>query len=177
MTRRVLLLDLERCVGCEACVVACLDQNDHDPQRKEQAWRQVIALEPGSAGGDDPTGGAHRARIAFASLACMHCERAPCLQACPTGAIGTDAVTGAVLVDASLCIGCHTCSMACPFGAPRHGPDGRMHKCDLCAARVEHGLEPACVHTCPTRALRFGAVEDRAGVVQAKAALRLLFPA
>lgn len=159
--------DVERCTGCEACVVACMDQNDLDVERKEHAWRRVFALESGSH---------PEAALAFVSLACMQCGDAPCLLGCPTGAIERQPATGAVTVEGSRCIGCHSCSIACPFGVPRYGVDGRMQKCDLCAARVEHGLDPACVHTCPTRALRFGPVNDLTGEVQARAAARLARP-
>ena len=86
----------------------------------------------------------------------MHCEDAPCLLACPTGAIRREAGAQVVGVDAGLCIGCHSCSIACPFGVPRFGTDGKMQKCDLCNERLKCGLEPACVRVCPTRALRKG---------------------
>jgi len=158
-----LYLDVGRCVGCEACVVACMDQNDLEPERKEHAWRRVFAL-------------ASEGAVAFVSLACMHCGDAPCILGCPTGALGLDGATGAVTVDGGRCIGCHSCSMACPFGVPRYGNDGRMQKCDLCATRVEQGLDPACVHTCPTRALRFGPVNDLTIDIQATAAARLARP-
>lgn len=165
-----LFLDVERCVGCEACVVACMDQNDLEVERKEHAWRRVFPLEPETPREPEPRS---VAALVFVSLACMHCGDAPCLPACPTGAIGRVAATGAVVVEGERCIGCHSCALACPFGAPRYGPDGRMHKCDLCTTRVEHGLAPACVHTCPTRALRLSPVNDLTDHVQARAAARL----
>ena len=89
----------------------------------------------------------------------MHCEDAPCLMACPTGAIAREAGTRVVKVNAELCIGCHSCSIACPFGVPRFGKDGTMQKCDLCSVRLENGLEPACVRVCPTKALAPGRPE------------------
>ncbi len=163
-----LFLDVQRCVGCEACVVACMDQNDLEVERKAHAWRRVFKLESG--GGD---AAAADASIAFVSLACMHCGDAPCILGCPTGALGRDAATGAVTVEAGRCVGCHSCSIACPFGVPRYGADGRMQKCDLCSGRVAAGLDPACVHTCPTRALRYGRVNDLTAGVQQRAAERL----
>jgi anaerobic dimethyl sulfoxide reductase subunit B (iron-sulfur subunit) len=82
--------------------------------------------------------------------------------ACPTQAISKRAEDGIVIVHENLCIGCHACATVCPFGAPQF-PDGtRMSKCDFCVARVENGLEPACVRTCPTRALAFGPMEKLA---------------
>jgi len=157
-------LDLDRCTGCFACAVACMDQNDLEVGPEPTAWRQVFAVE---------TGAGPEARIRYVSLSCMHCEDAPCLIACPAGALRRDAATGAVVVAADLCIGCHSCSMACPFGAPRFGSDGIMQKCDLCAVRVEHGLQPACVRVCPTKALRQGDPNRLGFEMEEKAARRL----
>jgi anaerobic dimethyl sulfoxide reductase subunit B len=157
-------LDLDRCTGCMACAVACMDQNDLEVTRESTAWRQVFTVESGRY---------PEARLAYVSLACMHCEDAPCLMACPSGAISRDLVTRAVVVDAALCIGCHSCSIACPFGVPRFGADGTMQKCDLCTVRLENGLEPACVRVCPTRALRQGDPNALGADVQRKAAARL----
>ncbi|MHB1343091.1 MAG: 4Fe-4S dicluster domain-containing protein [Thermoleophilia bacterium] len=179
--RYTFFLEVERCSGCEACVVACMDQNDLEGKRKENAWRTVIALE--SAGGPAGRSGGRLegaaegapggAAITFVSLACMHCGDAPCVLSCPTGALGRDEAIGSVVVDQSRCMGCRSCAMACPFGVPRFGRTGRMEKCDLCAVRVEHGFEPACVRVCPTKALRFGIENDVSAAVQRRAAERL----
>jgi anaerobic dimethyl sulfoxide reductase subunit B (iron-sulfur subunit) len=142
-----LRLDLDRCVGCMACAVACMDQNDLELGAEPTAWRQVFTVESGAY---------PEARLRYVSMACMHCEDAPCRMACPTGAISRDAATRAVRIDAQLCIGCHSCSIACPFGVPRFGRDGTMQKCDLCNARLEQGMEPACVRVCPSKALHYG---------------------
>jgi anaerobic dimethyl sulfoxide reductase subunit B len=136
-------LDVDRCTGCFACAVACMDQNDTGTAA-DVAYRRVFKVESGE--GTD-------ARLRYVSLACMHCADAPCLLACPTGALRRDVGTRAVIVESDLCIGCHSCSIACPFGVPRFGSDGTMQKCDLCSARLENGLEPACVRVCPTKAL------------------------
>lgn len=157
-------LDIERCSGCYACVVACMDQNDTGVGEQPTAWRHVHAVESGSY---------PEAHLRYVSLACMHCEDAPCLLACPTGALRRDAATRAVRVEAALCIGCHSCSIACPFGAPRFGPDGTMQKCDLCSERLAHGLEAACVRVCPTKALRRGDLNELGLGVGQKAAERL----
>ena len=84
----------------------------------------------------------------------MHCEDAPCIKGCPTGCLRKDGETRFTVYDASVCIGCHSCAMACPFGAPRFGRDGRLKKCDGCAERVKHGMQPACVRVCPFDALK-----------------------
>jgi anaerobic dimethyl sulfoxide reductase subunit B len=159
-----LRLDLDRCVGCMACAVACMDQNDLEVSGEPTAWRQVFAVESGTY---------PEARIRYVSLACMHCADAPCLEACPTGAICRSPATGAVVVDASRCIGCHSCSIACPFGVPRFGRDGAMQKCDLCSARIEQGLEPACVRVCPNKALYYGDPNALTLETEKKAAARL----
>ncbi len=157
-------LDVERCTGCFACAVACMDQNDLETGDEPVAWRQVFKVETG-AGAD--------ARLRYVSLACMHCEDAPCLLACPTGAIRRQTGTRVVAVDADLCIGCHSCSIACPFGVPRFGKDGAMQKCDLCSVRLQNGLEPACVRVCPTKALLQGDPNTMGLALETKAAERL----
>lgn len=157
-------LDVDRCTGCFACAVACMDQNDLEIGSEPTAWRQVFKVE---------TGIAPEARLRYVSLACMHCEDAPCIMACPTGAIAREAGTRVVKVTGELCIGCHSCSIACPFGVPRFGKDGTMEKCDLCSVRLENDLEPACVRICPTKALRQGDPNELSLTVEKKAAERM----
>ncbi|MEI7672871.1 MAG: 4Fe-4S dicluster domain-containing protein, partial [Deltaproteobacteria bacterium] len=94
------------------------------------------------------------------SLSCQHCGDATCLVVCPTGAISRRSEDGAVLVNRDLCVGCHSCELACPFGAPKFAKDGKMAKCDLCSVRREEGLKPACVRVCPTLALDAGPIEE-----------------
>lgn len=139
-------LDLDRCVGCYACVVACMDQNDLHPEEGHSKWRNVFDIEDLSS---------EKEKISYVSLACMHCESATCVIACPTGAIAQDESTGLVEVDPSICIGCHSCAMGCPNGAPKFGNDGKMEKCKGCIERVENGFIPSCVRVCPTKALKY----------------------
>jgi anaerobic dimethyl sulfoxide reductase subunit B (iron-sulfur subunit) len=162
--RHAFHLDVDRCSGCFACTVACMDQNDLEVRDEPSAWRQVFAVE---------TGAYPDAHLRYVSLACMHREDAPCLLACPTGALQREPDTQVVRVATDLCIGCHSCSIACPFGVPRFGADGRMQKCDLCAERLRFGLEPACVRVCPTRALSQGNPNKLGLNVQRKAAEKL----
>ncbi len=140
--------DISRCSGCMACVVACFDQNDMPPNGS--SLRHVSRIE---------TGTYPSVSIRYVSLACMHCGEAPCIRVCPTGALTKRPDNGIVVVDRDHCIGCHTCATVCPFGAPQFPEGTTVGKCDLCLARVMKGLEPACVRTCPTKALGFGPIE------------------
>lgn len=162
--RDAFYLDIERCTGCYACAVACMDQNDLDTTDGVVAWRTVFTVESGEY---------PEASLRYVSLACMHCEDAPCVLACPTTALQRGGEPPVVRVDAGLCIGCHGCAIACPYGVPRFGVDGRMQKCDLCVDRVAAGLEPACVRVCPTQALRHGDSNLLGLSVERKAARRL----
>ncbi len=136
------LLDLNRCVGCGACVLACRMENRLP---EHISWRRIVPfnLRRNPAG---PT-------FHF-SLACHHCQDPPCARGCPSGAL-TKGGDGLVRLHEDLCLGCRYCEMACPFGAPSFDEDrGVMTKCHLCFHRQEEGRAPACVSACPTRALR-----------------------
>ena len=141
-------LDLERCVGCFACVVACMDQNDTDPSETD-GLRGVSPVKQAYSVTKKP---------GFISLACMHCEDAPCVTGCPTGCLKREG-NGLVVSEEYLCIGCHSCLLNCPYGAPRFGRDGKINKCDGCLVRVENGLIPACVRVCPAKALKYDTQE------------------
>lgn len=137
------LLDLNRCVGCGACVLACRIENRLPD---EVAWRRTLTLNLRRATAG-PT--------YHFSVACHHCHDPPCARVCPSGALSKRS-DGIVLLQEELCIGCRYCEMACPFGAPSFDAGrGVMTKCHLCAPRQERGLAPACTQACPTGALRF----------------------
>ena len=155
--------DASRCSGCMACIVACMDQNDLPDDTV--SFRHVTKLEKG----EYPS-----AQIYYFSLSCLHCGDAPCLMVCPTGAIHKKEVGGIVTVNRDLCVGCHSCALACPFGAPQFTEDGMMNKCDLCHTRMEHGFEPACVRTCPSKALGLGPMEKLSEEKSEKASIRIL---
>lgn len=147
MSEKALMLDLELCVGCGACVVACMDQNDIQPDKGQPPYRRIYQMEDGQW---------PEASFQYMSMGCMHCEDSPCVIGCPTGAISRDTATGgSVIVNDDLCIGCHSCALACPFGVPRYDAEDKMHKCDRCYTRVAEGYKPACVRVCPFEALRF----------------------
>ena len=147
MKRMILDLDLTRCSACGACAVACMDQNDIDVENGILPFRTVFSS-------------AKNQEFVYMSLSCMHCTNAPCIMGCPTGCLKKDPATHLTIFDHTNCIGCHSCSMACPFGAPSFGADGKMIKCDGCLTRMQNGYLPACVATCPTGALKVIEIDD-----------------
>ena len=136
------VFDLNRCTGCQACVLACWMENR---QRQTQNWRQVHTF----------NGFHHPDQSCFQlSLACHHCEHPACLAQCPAKAYTKDAKTGAVLLHPERCLGCRYCTWACPYDAPKFSVStGLVEKCTFCAERLAEGLEPACVARCPMGAL------------------------
>ena len=167
-----LVIDLDTCVGCHACAVACKQWNeggafgplpDADPYGREPlgVWfNRVHTYEVERGAGKAPMA-VHFPR------SCLHCETPDCVTVCPTGASYKRAEDGIVLVDEDKCIGCKLCSWACPYGAREYGEArGVMQKCTLCVDRIynqsldEGDRQPACVQACPTRARHFGDLGD-----------------
>jgi Fe-S-cluster-containing dehydrogenase component len=143
------LLDLDLCVGCHACVVACANENRLSPGR---SWRQIVSYNPSRL---------PDCRVYHLSLACNHCLDAPCMEGCPALAITHDERTGAVILDSSRCIGCRYCSLVCPFDAPQFNVStGVMEKCSFCNERLLRNEAPACTSMCPTKALTAGPYEE-----------------
>jgi Fe-S-cluster-containing hydrogenase component 2 len=107
-----------------------------------------------------------RLPVLHLSLACHHCRQPACVEHCPAGAYRTDPASGAVILRPGLCMGCRYCTWACPHDAPRYDrAQGAVAKCDLCQARGERGLEPACVARCPVGALAVEPRDEAAGGV------------
>ncbi|KUO75848.1 MAG: hypothetical protein APF81_05295 [Desulfosporosinus sp. BRH_c37] len=173
MSKKAIYFDINRCVGCYTCQVACKQENDLAPHNIDDAveqtspvWRRVIEVEKGEYGTES---------INYISLSCMHCADAPCVIACPMGAISKNKEDGRVLIEQSKCIGCRMCLQICPFGIPQYGENGLMEKCNLCLDRFqETGKEPACVSACPSKALRYGEVSELSRNEQQKAAAKLV---
>ncbi|MEQ9643460.1 MAG: 4Fe-4S dicluster domain-containing protein [Alphaproteobacteria bacterium] len=166
-----LVIDLDTCVGCHACAVNCKEWNtggypaplsDPDPYgaAPEGVWlNRIHGFEATPESGDG--------RTVHFPKSCLHCQDAPCVTVCPTGASYKREEDGIVLVREDLCIGCKLCSWACPYGAREYdGMTGVMKKCTLCIDRIyndnldEVDRVPACVSTCPASARHFGDFND-----------------
>ena len=146
-----MVIDATRCLDCKACQAACKVAN----KVPEGRWRNWIKSQ------DIQEAAAKRRPAVFQPGNCMQCNKATCVQACPTGATYKDPADGVVKIDTGLCIGCGQCLPSCPYGARYRHPEKRMaDKCDFCAQRRKDGLEPACVSTCPTKARVFGDIND-----------------
>lgn len=147
------LVDLDLCMGCKACEVACKAENNVPLN----SWRlRVKYVDSGTY---------PEVKRAFTPMRCNHCAEAPCERICPVGALHNLA-NGIVDIDKNRCIGCTACMMACPYGAIYLDPESKTaDKCTYCAHRVEGGLEPACVVACPTEANIFGDLDDPASKI------------
>jgi len=176
MTRYAMVIDLKRCTGCFACVMACKVEHQTPPK---VFWAKVLRSERGKY----PV--VTRQPI---PVLCMHCEEPECEKVCPTGAT-KKRDDGIVIVDNKKCVGCRYCVVACPYGARYFVPKwtdyftgkdqpsskyaeyarkkwlaendkGVVTKCTFCVERVEKGRKPACVEACPAEARTFGDLDD-----------------
>jgi Fe-S-cluster-containing dehydrogenase component len=179
-----LVIDLDTCVGCQACVTACKGWND-------QGYGAPLSDQ--NPYGSDPSGtflnrvhsyevtpnDGGPAQIINFPRSCLHCDNAPCVTVCPTGASYKRAEDGIVLVNEDACIGCGLCAWACPYGAREmDAAAGVMKKCTLGVDRIyndnlpEEDRRPACVRTCPTGARHFGDLGDPDSAVSQLVAAR-----
>lgn len=141
-------VDTRRCFGCHACEVSCKAENDVP---LGNFIRQTIYKDVGEF--------PQVARV-FLPMTCQHCEDAPCIKACPCGALHKE-VGGTVAVDYNICSGHGACVEVCPYGAIYLDPVAKQAvKCHNCYHRLEHDMQPACVPTCPAGALHFGDLND-----------------
>ena len=154
-THLAMVIDSSVCIDCKACMVACKVENKV-PEGHWRNWIKEKPTAPDDIFGKQATQGMH-----FQPGNCMHCDNATCVQACPTGATYKDQNDGTVRVNKSLCIGCSSCIPACPYGARYRHPEKKVvDKCDFCESRRARGELPACVVTCPTKARKFGDLND-----------------
>ncbi len=171
-----LVIDLDICVGCHACAVNCKEWNtgghmapltDLMPYGAEPTgvwFNRIHAFEVETV---DADGTVVDSTAVYFPKSCLHCETAPCVTVCPTGASYKRPEDGIVLVNQDICIGCKLCSWACPYGAREYDEDeGVMKKCTLCVDKIYNenlapeSRVPACVSTCPAGARSFGDLGD-----------------
>ncbi len=182
-----MVIDRQKCIGCNACTVACITENALAPQ---VVFRPVLEEEHGAY--------PHPVRV-YTPKPCMHCQNPPCVPVCPVQATAKDLATGVVYIDKNLCIGCKKCIKACPYGArvldngqqySTHAPalspclvgqEGMrqgygergdfqktrniVQKCHFCLHRVHEGILPACVTSCIAKATFFGNLNDAEALV------------
>jgi Fe-S-cluster-containing dehydrogenase component len=175
MSQLALVIDLNVCVGCQACVTSCKQWNTSG---------QAVALSDQNPYGADPSGTFFN-RVQTYEVgtfpetdtihfpkSCLHCEEPPCVPVCPTGASYKRKDNGLVLIDYDKCIGCNYCAWACPYGVRELDEKEKvMTKCTLCVDRIEDlsldetQRKPACVLACPTNARLFGDIHDPESLV------------
>ena len=171
-----MVIDTKRCVGCNACTVAC-KMAKNVPQ--DIFWTR--ALTDGGEMMDTPAGEFPDVSLRYITVSCQHCENPACAKVCPVGATYKDPETGVVRQDYDKCIGCRMCMSACPYTGvrsfnweePRYpmdfalgdadAPKHQKHvveKCIFCYQRLARGETPACMDLCPARARHFGDLDD-----------------
>jgi formate dehydrogenase iron-sulfur subunit len=156
------LVDTTRCVGCRACEAACSEVNGLPPPPADDTVllkrRDTTEMSFTVVNRTVKDDGTER----FAKKQCMHCVNPACASACPVRAMDKQP-EGPVTYDASKCMGCRYCMLACPFDIPKYEYSSnapRVRKCSFCAERQKKGLKPACTEVCPSGALTFGRRSD-----------------
>ena len=152
--RNAIVTDLNRCVGCLSCSVACKAANGVPVGN---FWNKVLRIGPNpkADGAQCPD-----VEMYFLPMGCQHCENPECVHVCPTEASHV-AEDGTVQIDKEKCIGCQFCAMACPYGVRYLNEEERVvEKCTLCEQRIVQGELPACVEQCCARARFFGDLDE-----------------
>jgi formate dehydrogenase iron-sulfur subunit len=170
--QKAVIVDSRRCIGCRGCQVACKIWNKLPAEKTEVSdgeytnptdfspitWKVVHFKEIGDYDRNKSGTGGLKWRMLADN--CKHCLEPTCVSVCPSGALWKRS-DGPVLYDVNRCIGCGYCEMSCPWGVPNF--DEEIHsirKCTMCFDRIDQGLEPSCVATCPTDALKFMTLEE-----------------
>ena len=175
MAKYAMAIDLKACIGCHTCSVACKTANNLP---KDMWWLNVKT--DGADVMDNSTGVFPNALLSYTPVNCMHCDNAPCVAACPTGAT-LKREDGIVTMDPDKCVGCGACVAACPYegvrtlnteepgydaefalgaaDAPKHKAN-TVEKCTFCVNRVDKGEKPYCIDACPARCRVFGDIDD-----------------
>lgn len=145
----VLAVNTRDCVGCNTCEIACKQEHDLPVGVR---WMRVYADSPREIEG--------KLQLRYLVTHCMHCSQPPCKDVCPVDAI-SKRDDGIVVFDDELCIGCKDCIEACPLGVVQFDNEKEVaQKCDLCADRLNRGLQPACVNACPSHCIYFGDIKE-----------------
>ncbi|MGL4581264.1 MAG: DMSO/selenate family reductase complex B subunit [Shewanella xiamenensis] len=173
MTQLGFYFDSSKCTGCKTCHIACKDRMVGKIRSKDDVaangvaslpgmlWRRVYEYGGGTWNQNADNSFEQNVFAYYTSLSCNHCSEPVCVKACPTGAMHKRKQDGLVLVEESLCIGCQSCSRACPYDAPQIDRDRKvMTKCDGCNDRLAEGKKPICVESCPLRALDFDTMDN-----------------
>ncbi|MBI2934368.1 MAG: 4Fe-4S dicluster domain-containing protein [Chloroflexi bacterium] len=183
-----MVVDVGACIGCRTCMWACKQENNVADAvsppwievfelRDEVSVTGIPSLEELNKGETTSYQQSPRPGHWYLPVACNHCDNAPCVKVCPTGATYKDK-DGLVLMDYDKCIGCRFCVVACPYGSRRFNwfkpelprekvnpkvpvrPVGVAEKCTWCVHRIRRGELPRCVEVCPVQARRFGDLRD-----------------
>ena len=142
----LIYIETSKCLGCKTCEIECA---------------VVHSKAKTLAGAISETSTFPRLRVEeidsiSVPLHCCHCDSAPCVSACPSGAISKDKETGAIAIKQEMCVGCRYCILVCPYGVPEEKKGGKViTKCDFCFENLKKGNLPACVMGCPTKAIKF----------------------
>jgi len=141
MSKYLVVLNQDKCIGCRACEIICKVKNKGALGKLFQTRHVKIG---------------NRVNIVHFFMPCFHCEQPWCVEACPAEAMVRRDEDGIVVINNDNCHGCVACVTACPWGVPQvNESNGAVVKCDLCIDLIKQGIEPACVTGCPTKALSF----------------------
>ena len=150
MKQLAFVVELDRCIGCKGCQVACKMENGTalgSDRTKVRAVGPIVTYP--------------NLQMYFLPTMCQQCENPVCVRVCPTGAVYKSKEDGIVRIDTRKCIGCHSCNNECPYHANTFSETRRaMDKCTICVEARENGEKPACIRNCSGKALHFGDIND-----------------
>lgn len=150
MSQFAFVVDVDRCIGCKGCMVACKNEND-----VALGANRNIVYDVG------PMGTFPDLEMYFLPVMCQQCQDPACVKVCPTNACHKNPDDGVIYIDQDKCIACKRCQKACPYGAITFNKERRvMDKCNICLAARQEGDTPACVRNCSGVALHYGDLED-----------------
>lgn len=152
------MIDQAKCIGCGTCQMACKDYKQLDVGMN---FRRIYEYEGGDWVQEKPGIYTQNVYAYYSSISCNHCDDAPCITICPTGAMQKRKKDGVVVIDSKRCIGCKSCVMVCPYDAPQYNAKThKTEKCNMCVERLDEGKNPICVDSCPNRALFQGDIQE-----------------